>query len=124
MTSAGPPNDRPPKPPRRRCDYPGCDREPFLSKDWCTTCREHNGVTRPPRAERASQPEPPIGYWCCALDWSLGYFRASDCIPRTSGPKPEWERIVPAERAKRIAIQHYAEDGRPISAEEAMERLR
>ncbi len=36
---------------------------------------------------------PPVGYWCCAFDWDNGWFQAGDCIGRTSGPDPEWERI-------------------------------
>lgn len=36
---------------------------------------------------------PPIGYWCCAMDWDRGSFRTGDCITRTTSPDPAWTRI-------------------------------
>jgi hypothetical protein len=44
MTFRSPISDRPPAPPKRRCQHPGCTATPlYPGKDWSAFCAMHSG---------------------------------------------------------------------------------
>jgi hypothetical protein len=85
-------SDRPPAPPRRKCQHPGCDNPPlYPGMDWSSFCREHSGAAsqeRPPTD--CPDPEHPGGAWC----------RDNAQIERASQERPQPDECVFAECAE------------------------